>query len=57
MKQIVKNTVLDNGITILTDYMPHAYSAAIGLFNSVINVIFVLSANRASNRLAGVGLF
>ena len=35
----------------------YAYSAAIGLFNSVINVIFVLSANRASNRLAGVGLF
>ena len=30
MKQIVKKTILDNGITILTDYMPHAYSAAIG---------------------------
>ncbi len=35
----------------------YAYSAAIGLFNSVINVIFVLTANKASNRLAGVGLF
>jgi predicted Zn-dependent peptidase len=30
MKQIVKKTVLDNGITILTDYMPHAYSVAVG---------------------------
>ena len=30
MKQIVKKTILDNGITILTDYMPHAYSVAVG---------------------------
>lgn len=30
MKQIVKKTELKNGITILTDYMPHAYSVAIG---------------------------
>lgn len=32
MKQIVKKTVLDNGITILTDYMPHAYSVAVGVW-------------------------
>ena len=32
MKQIVKKTVLDNGITILTDYMPHAYSVAMGVW-------------------------
>ena len=32
MKQIVKKTVLDNGITILTDYMPHAYSVAFGVW-------------------------
>ena len=35
----------------------YAYSTAIGLFNSVINIIFVLSANKASNKLAGTGLF
>ena len=32
MKQIVKKTILDNGITILTDYMPHAYSVAVGVW-------------------------
>ena len=32
MKQIVKKTVLDTGITILTDYMPHAYSVAFGVW-------------------------
>ena len=32
MKQIVKKTVLENGITILTDYMPHAYSVAVGVW-------------------------
>jgi predicted Zn-dependent peptidase len=32
MKQIVKKTVLDNGITVLTDYMPHAYSVAVGVW-------------------------
>ena len=32
MKQTVKQTVLDNGITILTDYMPHAYSVAVGVW-------------------------
>ena len=32
MKQAVKKTVLDNGITILTDYMPHAYSVAMGVW-------------------------
>ena len=30
MKQVVKKTELENGITILTDYMPHAYSVAVG---------------------------
>ena len=30
MKQLVKKTELENGITILTDYMPHAYSVAVG---------------------------
>ena len=32
MKQTVKKTTLDNGITILTDYMPHAYSVAVGVW-------------------------
>ena len=32
MKQIVKKSVLDNGITILSDYMPHAYSVAMGVW-------------------------
>ena len=32
MKQTIKQTVLKNGITILTDYMPHAYSAAVGVW-------------------------
>ena len=32
MKQIVKKTVLDNGIAILSDYMPHAYSVAMGVW-------------------------
>ena len=32
MKQIVKKTELENGITILTDYMPHAYSVAVGVW-------------------------
>lgn len=32
MKQAVKKTVLDNGITILSDYMPHAYSVAVGVW-------------------------
>ena len=30
MKQIIKQTSLPNGITIITDYMPHAYSVALG---------------------------
>ena len=32
MKQVVKKTELKNGITILTDYMPHAYSVAVGVW-------------------------
>ena len=32
MKQIVKKTVLDNGITVLSDYMPHAYSVTVGVW-------------------------
>ena len=32
MKQNIKQTVLENGITILTDYMPHAYSATVGVW-------------------------
>lgn len=32
MKQLVKKTELENGITILTDYMPHAYSVAVGVW-------------------------
>ena len=32
MKQKIKKTVLENGITILSDYMPHAYSAAVGVW-------------------------
>lgn len=32
MKQAVKKTVLDNGIIVLTDYMPHAYSVAVGVW-------------------------
>ena len=32
MKQVVKKTDLKNGITVLTDYMPHAYSVAVGVW-------------------------
>ena len=32
MKQVIKKTVLKNGITVLTDYMPHAYSVAVGVW-------------------------
>ena len=32
MKQVVKKTELKNGITVLTDYMPHAYSVAVGVW-------------------------
>ncbi len=34
-----------------------SYSTAIGLFNSVINVIFLLAANRISKKLGQSGLF
>lgn len=30
MKQIIKKTELKNGIVVMTDYMPHAYSVAVG---------------------------
>ena len=30
MKQIIKKTELSNGVVVMTDYMPHAYSVAIG---------------------------
>lgn len=35
----------------------YSYSTAIGLFNSLVNVILVVSANAASKRVAGMGLF
>ncbi len=34
-----------------------SYSAAVGLFNSVINVILVFSANRLSKKVTGSGIF
>ena len=34
-----------------------SYSAAIGLFNSTINLILVVSANRISRKLAGMSLW
>lgn len=30
MKQIIKETKLSNGIVVMTDYMPHAYSVTVG---------------------------
>lgn len=33
----------------------YSYSTAIGLFNSLVNVILVVSANAASKRVAGNG--
>lgn len=30
MKQIIKETKLSNGVVVMTDYMPHAYSATVG---------------------------
>ena len=35
----------------------YSYSTAIGLFNSVINVILVVTANTISSRVSGLGLF
>lgn len=35
----------------------YSYSTAIGLFNSVINVILVVSANTISSRVSGMGIF
>ena len=35
----------------------YSYTTAIGLFNSLVNVILVVSANAASKRVAGMGLF
>ena len=34
-----------------------SFGTAIGLFNSVINFVLVISANALSNRLSGVGLW
>ncbi|MBO5069406.1 MAG: sugar ABC transporter permease [Roseburia sp.] len=34
-----------------------SYSSAIGLFNNVINVLFILGANKLSKKLTDVGLF
>lgn len=30
MKQIIKETKLSNGVVVMTDYMPHAYSVTVG---------------------------
>ncbi len=35
----------------------YSYSTAIGLFNSLINIILVLTANSVSKRISGLGLF
>ena len=35
----------------------YSYSTAIGLFNSVINLIMLISANSISNRMTGQGLW
>ena len=35
----------------------YSYSAAVGLFNSVINFVFLLAANKISKKVANVGLF
>ncbi|MFD0715428.1 ABC transporter permease [Paenibacillus sp. GCM10027626] len=35
----------------------YSYSAAVGLFNSVINLIILLGANRFSRKMSGSGLF
>ncbi|HEX3075916.1 MAG TPA: sugar ABC transporter permease, partial [Lachnospiraceae bacterium] len=34
-----------------------SYSTAIGLFNSVINAILLITVNKASNKLSGVSLW
>jgi putative aldouronate transport system permease protein len=34
-----------------------SFSAAVGLFNSVINFVLLVAANRASRRLTGSGLW
>ena len=35
----------------------YSYATAIGLFNSLINVILVVTANAVSKRVSGMGLF
>ncbi len=37
--------------------MSWSYSTAVGLFNSVVNFIFVISANKIANRVSGVSLW
>jgi len=37
--------------------MNYSYSAAVGLFNSIINLIILLAANRFSKKVSGSGLF
>lgn len=34
-----------------------SYSAAVGLFNSVINLTLVLTANRITKKISGMGLW
>ena len=35
----------------------YGYSAAIGLFNNIINIILIVTVNKISNKVANIGLW
>lgn len=52
--EIVSTFVYKIGLTGATDY---SYATAIGLFNSLINLVLIISANHLSKKTSGSGLF
>lgn len=52
--EIISTYVYKVGLTGLPDY---SYSTAINLFNSVINLILILLANKIGKKVSGTGLF
>ena len=54
VSELVSTYVYKRGLTGVPD---QAYASAIGLFNSVINMAFLLTTNAVSRRVADIGLF
>ncbi|MBR4889285.1 MAG: sugar ABC transporter permease [Clostridia bacterium] len=52
--EIISTYVYKVGLTGTSDF---SYSTAIGLFNSIINFILLLTVNKISNKVSGSGLF